>query len=110
MPIPPLTDVSSKYGAPMGRLDWHAVDSETTLKFHLVRLDFVDGDYDRGGAYWGRSHAHGYVYRAVSTEDVFLASRHEPILGHVEMFVRGKTRTEAKNVVKETYPNATFFR
>jgi hypothetical protein len=43
------TEVSSKYGAPMGR------PSDATLhgRVFLERVPFVDGDYDPGGAYWG---------------------------------------------------------
>lgn len=42
-------NVSSKYGAPMGR---HS-SSTLTGKCKLQRVPFVDGDYDPGGAYWG---------------------------------------------------------
>lgn len=109
MPIPPLPNVGSRYGAPLGRRDRRAADCAAPIKFYLVRLDFVDGDYDQGGAYWGRSPAHGHVYRAVSAEDVLLAYDYPPNIDQAELYVRGKTRTEAKNAVKETYPNAKFF-
>lgn len=42
-------DVSSKYGAPMGRRN--LIGDPGPIKVELVR--FVDGDYDAGGAYWG---------------------------------------------------------
>ena len=41
-------NVSSKYGAPMGRRS-----DKVFGKVHLERVPFVDGDYDQGGAYWG---------------------------------------------------------
>jgi len=45
------SNVSSKYGAPMGR---HSDPmSDLTGKVHLRCVPFVDGDYDKGGAYWG---------------------------------------------------------
>lgn len=42
-------NVSSKYGAPMGRRSYPGLGG----KVHLQRVPFVDGDYDPGGAYWG---------------------------------------------------------
>lgn len=45
-----LDDVSSRYGAPMGRRSIHDAPSATVT---LFRVRFYDGDYDRGGAYWG---------------------------------------------------------
>ncbi|MBS4041670.1 MAG: hypothetical protein KGZ81_13865 [Flavobacteriales bacterium] len=45
-------NVSSRYGAPMGRWEWH----EIVPVFHSVRLYRVKlnaGGYDDGGAYWG---------------------------------------------------------
>jgi hypothetical protein len=46
--LPFAVNVSNKYGAPMGR-----ASSPVTGKVHLMRVPFVDGDYDEGGAYWG---------------------------------------------------------
>jgi hypothetical protein len=45
-----LPNVSSKYGAPMGR---HADGTGTRERCRLFYVPFVDGDYDQGGAYWG---------------------------------------------------------
>lgn len=53
MSVPLLTNVISRRGAPMGRCDTHAADCQEPVKFHLVKVPFVDGCYDRGGAYWG---------------------------------------------------------
>lgn len=44
-------NVSSKYGAPMGRRSDQK--SELCGRVHLARVPMVDGDYDPGGAYWG---------------------------------------------------------
>jgi hypothetical protein len=41
-------NVSSQYGAPMGRRS-----DEITGKVTLASVPFIDGDYDEGGAYWG---------------------------------------------------------
>lgn len=45
-----LSDVSSKYGAPMGRRN---ITESTNGKVRLFRVRMVDGCYDVGGAYWG---------------------------------------------------------
>ena len=45
------SSVSSRYGAPMGRRQDRLEDF--IGKAHLQRVPFVDGDYDKGGAYWG---------------------------------------------------------
>ncbi|MGO4302210.1 hypothetical protein [Cupriavidus sp. RAF12] len=95
MGMPPLSNVSSPRGAPMGRRNLRG-DAEEGYKFWLRRLDWVDGDYDPGGAYWGRSGG-DYIYRAVSTD------------GEVEQFVRAKTRAAAKDQLLEDYPAGRFF-
>jgi hypothetical protein len=41
--------VSSKYGAPMGRRD----DTHLEGRCCIARVPLYDGDYDKGGAYWG---------------------------------------------------------
>lgn len=89
-----LSNVSSKFGAPMGR-------PETTdpglkgVKFRLVQLAWVDGDYDTGGAYWG----------AVKGEHVYHA------LGHgLELFRRAKSFAEAEALILDGYPKAKFQR
>ena len=53
--LPFQINVSSKYGAPMGRRS----DSPHDFvgKVHLRYVPFVDHDYDQGGAYWGGSPA-----------------------------------------------------
>ena len=52
MRAPFESDVSSKYGAPMGRRS--DAPSSLTGKCHLRRVRLYDGGcYDKGGAYWG---------------------------------------------------------
>lgn len=66
MPAPRLPDVSSRYGAPMGRPDRptafdltdskgnrYALDFAAPRRFHLSRVPLNGGGYDAGGAYWG---------------------------------------------------------
>ncbi len=48
--LPYKVNVSSKYGAPMGR---RSDEIPAGAKVHLREMPFVDGDYDQGGAYWG---------------------------------------------------------
>lgn len=94
--IPKLTDVSSKYGAPMGRRD-HATETDKPIKLHLYRLPFIDLCYDTGGAYWGMP---ANIYRAVGygTEEL------------QEIFVRANSRNAAKTKVLQTFPHAKFYR
>ena len=49
--LPFEVDVSSRYGAPMGRRS--DLIQNFVGKVHLRRVPLFDGDYDRGGAYWG---------------------------------------------------------
>lgn len=48
--INPLADVSSRYGAPMGRTSYGTAPA-TKVRLFTIRLD--SGGYDKGGAYWG---------------------------------------------------------
>lgn len=46
-------DVSSKYGAPMGRPSDRPSEFDLSRPLHIRQVKFYDGDYDKGGAYWG---------------------------------------------------------
>lgn len=93
MPIPKLTNVVSKYGAPMGRQTFET-DNDAQL-FYLQKLKMVGyGDYDSGGAYWGYGLP---IYRYVSED------------GEAEGFVRANNREHAKRQVRGIYPRARFF-
>jgi hypothetical protein len=79
------SNVSSKYGAPMGRDSSNGRDLEQApgkLCLQRVRLD--SGGYDSGGAYWG----HG--------EPLYVATDHE----NTTVFVRAMTRDGAKHAVR----------
>lgn len=66
-------------------------------KLHLVRLKWVDGDYDEQGAYWGNPGG-SFIYRAASRE-----------FGY-DIFVRASSRTDAKAKVRQTVPAVRFYR
>lgn len=46
-----ITDVCSKFGAPMGRLNIGNKPTDKRIFDSRVPLD--NGGYDKGGAYWG---------------------------------------------------------
>lgn len=93
-----LEDVSSKYGAPMGRRD-NATEPDTEGPFQLQRMRWVDHDYDEGGAYWGQNGCnHMYVAQADGMEEV------------QRCFVRGQNRAEAKAEVRKIFKKARFYR
>jgi hypothetical protein len=94
--IPALTNASSRFGAAMGRGDTHAKElQDQPVAFELVRLAWVDGDYDAGGAYWGGV-AGQHIYRAYSP------------LG-VDLYRRATSFQDAEaQIKKRDYPLATF--
>ena len=68
-------DVSSSWGAPMGRSEYGRTPSgesgRRSVSLFLVR--FVDGDYDDGGAYWGGGSASKPLYCARSRDGAYRA-------------------------------------
>lgn len=79
------SNVSSKYGAPMGRQSYGAHDpSKGTPRLSLQRVRIDRGGYDSGGAYWGLG------------EPLYVATDGDGI----EVFVRGATRNLAKQAVR----------
>ncbi len=56
------SNVSSAYGAPMGRRS-----DKMSGECYLQKVPFVDGDYDPGGAYWGGGSKDGAVWCAWSS-------------------------------------------
>lgn len=90
-----LPDVSSPYGAPMGRRERHQAEPQATLKFSLRRIPINKGGYDHGGAYWGIG-APLYQYES---ED-----------GKTSAFLRAAHRNAAKAKIRQSYPNARFYR
>lgn len=82
--------VSSKYGAPMGRSPY----TTPTGKVHLERVRFYDGDYDKGGAYWGSGGS--ALYCAWNESGA--------------LYVRALNRNAAKALLLTSYRNLKFFR
>jgi hypothetical protein len=97
MPMTELTNVSSAYGAPMGRRDERG-DPDAPYKLYLRRVPMVDGDYDSGGAYWGGGFGVEPLWRYEST------------CGEASGFLRARSREHARAMVRETYPKARFYR
>jgi len=80
-------------GSQMGRRDELPDDRQTVRKLRLTRLSFVDGDYDRQGAYWG------------SPANVWCGWA-----DGVRLFVRADDRDAAKKFIQEKLPTAKFYR
>ena len=92
-----LPNVSSRYGAPMGRQDTPG-DTSQPIAFTLIQLQWEDGDYDTGGAYWGGGD--GHIYHAIANQDDET----------VELFRRAASFSEAEAKIRAEYPLATFDR
>lgn len=80
-------DVSCKYGAPMGRSE---ILNDFSGKVRCFRVRFVDGDYDDGGAYWGRGNRYIALYCA--TKQKGTVTNGDGLL----MFTRAFNRMDAK--------------
>lgn len=93
-----LPNVSSKYGAPMGRRNVLPDDHTLPCKLQLDKLEWVDGDYDEGGAYWGGD----------STTNIYWAYGTADDNTEVNVFVRASSRRLAKLKVLSELPNATI--
>lgn len=79
------SNVSSKYGAPMGRVSTNPRELEAPPgKLYLQRLRLDQGGYDSGGAYWGIG------------DPMWVATDH----GNTTVFVRSATRNGAKHAVR----------
>ena len=65
-------------------------DKEATVL--LFRVQFVDGDYDFGGAYWGGTKEPLYAALGVG----------------FERYVRANHRAEARTKLLSDYPNLKF--
>jgi hypothetical protein len=51
--LPGITNVSSKYGAPMGRWEGGHPESLADRTVRVFRVPICAQGYDSGGAYWG---------------------------------------------------------
>jgi len=81
----PENSGSSSRGAQMGRSNRVG---DTPTKLHLQAVDFIDGDYDRGGAYWGNNGV-SRLWCAFSKD------------GTTRVFIRALKRQEAKALLVE---------
>lgn len=87
-----LPNVSSQYGAPMGRRSY-PLGLPNKLRLERVRLD--SGGYDNGGAYWG----HG--------DPLYMASGAD---GEGPEYFRAKSRDDAKAILRNDHPDVKFYR
>ena len=93
--LPYQVNVSSRYGAPMGR----ASDPFVSLAgrtVHLRRIRLVDYDYDPGGAYWGSGVPLWCAWVDVADARV----------GRLAVYLRAKDR----NAAKAKLPGTRFYR
>ena len=83
---------NARYGAPMGSTDM--LDDSPDL--YLQRVNFIDGDYGPDGTYWGDNGTP--VWCAFNA----------PIAQGTRVYVRAKTRNDAKIAVLAKMPNVNF--
>ena len=79
-------EAGSKYGAQMGRRSTPL--AELVGKVKLQRVKMYDGDYDKGGAYWG------------APANVWCAANREGLL----LFCRSSSRQAAKKTFMSRFP------
>jgi hypothetical protein len=91
-----LPNVSSRYGAPMGRRGDRPFPPVGRVWLRRVPLD--SGGYDSGGAYWGIGQPLYWAQWYTGTDEE-----------HREMFFRAWGREDAKDIVREAMPGARFF-
>lgn len=96
----PLENACSRRGAQMGRCDILPENTHETVKLSLVKLQWQDGDYDQGGAYWGQTPG-TWIFRAVGD------TKYD---GITEVFVRATSREDAKKNILLKMPGARFYR
>jgi hypothetical protein len=95
---PKLPNAVSARGASMGRPS--VIEEELdSIKFRLYKMP-MSGDYDSGGAYWGMGRNSEPMWHAFGDGAEFKN----------ELFVRAKSREDAKTQVCIVFPHATFFR
>lgn len=82
-------------GAALGRPTVRDESRDYSGKVYLRRVSLDSGGYDPNGTYFG----HGEPLYWAANED-----------GTIDFMVRAVSRTRAKAIVHESYPNARFFR
>ena len=99
-----LPKVNTDRGSPFGRANYNTC-MFAPVKVHLTRVPFVDGAYDRGGAYWGSPAnlwcAEFQFYNELEQKE------HEGMC-----FVRASSREEAKHQVRKSrgWENVKFYK
>lgn len=83
-----------RYGSYMGRYTGPYYLDTSAGKLYLQRVLLDRGGYDQGGAYWG----FGAPLWEVQDQD-----------GNTTI-LRAASRERAKEVIRQDFPNATFFR
>ncbi len=84
-------------GSQFGRRDILSTDPKEPCRLRLTRLPFIDGVYDRWGAYWGLPANIWVGWNAPSEQDILV-------------FVRANDRDAAKHLIGQKLTNATFYR
>ena len=121
--LPPLRDGSTYFtnehgekvctGSIMGRRDSLPDTREARAlpcKLRLVRLQWVDGDYDTGGAYWGCTRARSYTRRLGAPLDFIFRAVGDVGEERAEIFARATSRSEARAEILAKLPAARFYR
>lgn len=94
-----FTSGCSIYGAQMGRRN-ETGDGISPVRLHLEHVRMYDGDYDKGGAYWGGG---------IGPLPLWVAYGEDP-QAQIQIFVRAPNRAEAKAEVIKARANAVFYR
>jgi hypothetical protein len=85
-------DVSSRFGAPMGRMDTaHPGDCPEVIT--VVRVPLVDGCYDEGGAYWGAAeplYEYEYEYDGEVCNGFLRAARWDAVVKELRGEIPGR--------------------
>lgn len=121
--LPPLRDGATYFvnehgekvctGSQMGRRDTLPEDREarkTPCKLRLVRLPWVGGDYDTGGAYWGATRAPGKGRKLGKPLSHIFRALGDVGEERAEIFVRAANRRKARTAVRAKLPAARFYR
>lgn len=94
-------------GSQMGRPDSipNCIRLLPFVKVRMIKLKWVDGDYDQGGAYWGNNGT-DHVYCAWANVVNPISGSFFPFL---QIFTRAISRKDAKSQVRAKLSNAKFF-
>ena len=97
MERPTLPELPGQYGAPMGRPNSLPDDTSEPVSLYLQPLQWTDGDYDEGGAYWGHNPG-----------DCIYWAHGEGLDVEVDIFTRAANRDVAERYVLSLLPRASF--